>query len=327
MFTLPVAGVLRRAFPQARIDFLVEKPSDQIVRLNPHIRETLVYEKDRPLFWIQEVRRRHYDWVLDFHSNGRTLFLTFLSGAKVRAGLKGPISRRLVYTHMVETSDAKYLPEQKLDVLRALGVPAESWSWDVEVPEEEILWADGYLRSVGVDPQSPIIGLAPATRRPIREWKEDRFAAVAEDLIKNRFHILFLWGPGEKDLVERVSRLIKLPKETQSRVLIPPEIPLIKLAALIRKCAAVVGVDNGPKNMAVTLSVPSLTLSGPTNPLSFDPHQDPLHPVLRDEKLFCISCGLNQCPYHHECMENISAESVLRSLKKLLSVGQKAVGV
>ena len=164
-----------------------------------------------------------------------------------------------------------------------------------------------------------IVGLAPATRRPIRAWKEDRFSVVADNLLRSGAHVLFLWGPGEKELVERVSGLIQVPNESRQLVLIPPEVPLIKLAALISKCSCVLAVDNGPKNMAVALGVPTLTLSGPTNPKSFDPHRDPRHPVLRDEKLFCISCGLNRCPYHHECMENISAESVVRSLKTLLA--------
>src|SRR5260221_4200370 len=85
VFTLPVIGALRERFPRAQIDFLVEPPSDQLVRRHSGLSETLVYEKDRPAAWLWKIRARRYDWVLDFHSNGRTLWLSFFSGARVRA--------------------------------------------------------------------------------------------------------------------------------------------------------------------------------------------------------------------------------------------------
>ena len=76
----------------------------------------------------------------------------------------------------------------------------------------------------------------------------------------------------------------------------------------------VVAVDNGPKNIAVALGVRTVTINGPTNPLSFNPHGDPDHSVIRDHTLFCIACELNQCPYHHECMQNVKTETVLGAL-------------
>jgi ADP-heptose:LPS heptosyltransferase len=39
----------------------------------------------------------------------------------------------------------------------------------------------------------------------------------------------------------------------------------------------IVAVDNGPKNLAVALNVPTVSVFGPTDPLSFDPHNDPRH--------------------------------------------------
>ena len=58
VLTLPAAGVLKKIFPKAKIDFLVEKPADELVRLNPYIDETLVYEKERSFLWIFEIRKR-----------------------------------------------------------------------------------------------------------------------------------------------------------------------------------------------------------------------------------------------------------------------------
>ena len=303
IFTLPVIGTLRKHLPDARIDFLVEPPGDQMVRLHPGLNETLVYDKDRPLEWLMKIRRNRYDWVLDFHSNGRTLLLTLASGAPLRAGLDGPFTRRIVYTHRVRTTDSKYLPEQKLDVLRALGIPCEGWDWGLKIPEAEAVWAENLLDKSGVKAGDILVGLAPATRRPIRAWMEDRWAFVAEKLAAGSKKILLLWGPGEKDLAERVRGSIK--NAPEGRVILPEETTLLQLAALIKSCSAVLAVDNGPKNMAVALGVPTLTLSGPTNPLSFAPHGDPRHLVVR--------------PEGGDRMENIDAPRVYEGALKILA--------
>ncbi len=307
VFTLPVLGVLKKQFPEAKIDFLVEKPSDQFVRLNPHVNETLVYEKDKSFYWMREIRKRKYDWVLDFLSNGRTLLLSRFSGAPLRVGFSGPYTRRLIYNHLVPVSTDQYIVDQKLDFLRSLGLKINHWSWDIIVPKEEKSWADSFLKSVGIkNSNSNLIGIAPASRRATRRWIPERFVEVIQSLKKSGSNVILFWGKGELEFVQSLAKNLD--------VIIPPETNLLQLAALIEKCSLVVGLDNGPRNIAVALNVPTLVLFGPTNPISINPHNDPKHQVLRDEKLFCIACGLNTCPYHHECMENISSSQVIQKL-------------
>jgi len=328
LFTLPVIGILRKNFPDAQIDFLVEPPSDQIVRLHPHLSQTLRYEKNRPVSWLWEIRKRKYDWVLDFHSNGRTLMLTLFSGACLRAGLRaglsGPPTRMLAYTHCVQTSDQKYIVEQKLDVLRNLGLSWDRWDWDLKIPQAEMQWASTFYQEAGWDPsQGKLIGMAPATRRPIRAWDLGRFAQVAQSLTQKGNRVVLLWGPGEKQVIDSILQHSR--SWNREQLIVPPLTSLLELSALIQKCSLVLSLDNGPKNIAVALKVSTITLSGPTNPFSFDPHDDPLHSVIRDEKLFCISCGLNSCPYQHECMQHITPESVVQKIRTLppLSAAEK----
>lgn len=325
VLTLPVISILRRSFPSCKIDFLVEKPADQLIALNSDLDETLVYDKTNPISWIKYIRNQKYDWVLDFHSNGRTLILTFFSGAAVRAGFKGPITRRLVYNKQAATTDQKYLVEQKLELLKSLGLEVQGWSWNIKIPNQEIGWADSFLRGAGLNNRSrKLVGIAPATRRATRAWIPERFAELANYLLNQNHDILFLWGPGEKPIVEKIVQKVQ---NTNGKVIIPPQTSLIQLSALIQKCSFIVAVDNGPKNIAVALGVPTLTIYGPTNPLSFNPHNDPAHLIVRDDKLFCIGCGLNSCPYHHECMENIGSKTVIEKIKSLLTESPALSGV
>jgi len=323
LFTLPVIRALRENLPHARIDFLVERPADQLVRLNPHIGETLVYDKARPLFWLREIRRRRYDWVLDFHANGRTLLLTLCSGARLRAGFAGPLTRRLAYTHRIQPEGGTYIVEQKLGVLRSLGLNVGAWSWDLRVPAEEKRWADGFLHDSGVDGgQRRLVGFAPASRRETRRWRPARFAQTAAALLRRGRDVLILWGPGEKELVEDIVRQARTDGSAQDlggRIVIPPAASLLRLAALIARCDVLLSVENGPKNLAVALGIPTVNIVGPNNARSFNPSGDASHVVVRDEALSCLGCELNRCPTRHECLDNITVDRVLGEIEQLLA--------
>lgn len=307
IFTLPVIDVLKINFSQAKIDFLVEKPSDQLVKLNQNLNETLVYEKDKHLFWIREIRKRQYDWILDFLSNGRTLILTVLSGAPVRAAFEGPLTRRLVYNHRVKVSTDQYIVDQKMDLLKSLGLKADQWSWNLRIPEAEKKWAESFLEQS----DQRLVGIAPVSRRETRAWIPKRFAETIRFLKKTGHQVVMLWGLGEKSYIDSITQQLK-----DEKIIVPPQTTLLQLAALIQRCSLLVGVDNGPKNIAVALGVPTVVIMGPTNPVSFNPRH-PSHLTLRDETLFCIGCGLNTCPYHHECMEHITPDMVIERIQEL----------
>ncbi len=317
IFTLPVIKVLRENCPQAQIDFLVEEPADQLVRLDPALSETLVYDKDRPVHWLREIRSRRYDLVLDFLANGRTLLLTACSGARQKAAFTGPWSRSLAYNHLARATHNAYLVEQKLDILRSLGLKVGSWGWDIRLPEADVQWAEGFLKEQGVRTSRPLIAMAPASRRATRRWLPERFAEVARSLLSQSRDVLFLWGPGEREYIEDIAR--RAGDAGPGRKVIPPETPLLRLAALIRSSSLAVTVENGPKNLAVALGVPTVNIAGPNNPGSFNPLSDLSHVVLRDETLGCLGCELNACPAHHECMENITSDKVLQEIERLLS--------
>ena len=72
LLTTPAVEVLKANFPDAKLHFLVERPCHEVLNGNPFIDEVLVYERDKPLKWIREVRKRRYDLVVDFLSNPRS---------------------------------------------------------------------------------------------------------------------------------------------------------------------------------------------------------------------------------------------------------------
>lgn len=314
VFTLPVIDVLRRILPQSQIDFLVEPPSDVLVSLNKNVNHVWVYDKERPLEWIRKVRRQKYDAVLDFHSNGRTLWITALSGAPVRAGFAGALNRNLAYNRQAPVIANRFIVDQKIDLLKVLVKDHKQyswdWKWDLKLPHGDMEAASRILESKKISVRP--IGFAPVHRHPIRSWHADQYAETADRLIQKGHPVLMLCGPGEKAALEAIRRKMKQPVEIHEAM------TLMELCALTARCRAFLANDNGPQKIAMALNVPSLTIFGPTNPLTINLNRKP-HLSIRDETLHCIACERKICPYRHECMTHVTPDAVLDKLITLVN--------
>ena len=125
ILTTPALDALKKKFPDAKLDFLVEKPGAEAVAGNPAIDETLVYDAEGPLgalSWAFKIRARRYDWVIDFLANPRTALIAALSGAAVKAG-PAHVARRWAYNvKMIQSTETCYAALEKVRWLSALGV-------------------------------------------------------------------------------------------------------------------------------------------------------------------------------------------------------------
>lgn len=313
LFTLPILPILKRNFPNSQIDFLVEAPSDELTRINPSINETLVYHKKDAWSWIFKIREKKYDCVLDFHANGRSLLLTLFSGAPLKIGFEGPLTRKMVYTTCVKTDRNKFIVEQKIDLIHAI-LPKEdrAWVWDLKLPFQELEKAKAKLKMLGINEKEQIIGFLPFHRHPIRAWKKEFFQQTALTLMKQYgYKILILFGPNEKKTWDDI-----LNKNQEKLIAIETD-SLIQMASLLKQCSCVISNDNGPQKLAMAIGTPTLTIFGPTNPHSINPNQLP-HLYVRNEQLPCIACERSRCPYQHECMENLTPEIVLKKIGTIL---------
>ena len=105
--TLPAVATLRRAYPQARLVWLVEEACAGAVRGQAGVDEVLVFRRrelvaalrhGRVLAAARALREtlrslRGFDLVLDFHSILRSGVLARLSGAPVRVAYDRPVAR------------------------------------------------------------------------------------------------------------------------------------------------------------------------------------------------------------------------------------------
>jgi ADP-heptose:LPS heptosyltransferase len=340
--TTPVIDVVKAAFPSAIVDFLVEPGMAPVLTNYPGLNEALVFDKNKFWFWLKDVRRRRYDWVLDFMNNPRTAQLTLASGAPVRAGFETPGWGLVYNVRIPRPATPVYAVQNKFNLLRALGLtPPTSGVWPrLPVAEQDF---DGLRDWWAASPLAghPVLALMPAHRHAVRQWPPEKFAAVMDLFLKGDDQIppgppwqkggdeaeaksdaasrrvALVGGPGEEDLLDRLAAA------HPGRAVRVPHGPLRQAAAVFRRCRAALTNDSGLMHLAVASGIPTVTVYGPTTPGSWNPGEPP-HRWFQAEGLACVSCNRDRCPFGHECMAWVSAERVARTVEDVWAAAETA---
>jgi heptosyltransferase-3 len=308
-----VAKNLRRAFPDARIDYLTEPPSNEILKNNPHINSTLIYDRSAMtgIDLIRLVRRRKYDLVIDLFGNPRTALVTRLSGAMFRVGYRFRW-RTYAYNMVVEPRGAEVHNTQfNLDALEVIGVDIQDRNLYFHLTSDDEKFVEEFISRFPLHGKL-LVGLNAGGGWYTKRWGLDRFAALGDRLVQEfGADIVLMWGPGQREEVEKVQSLMK------SHALIPPATTLTQLGALLKRCSLVVSNDSGPMHIAAAVGTPIVGIYGPTNPQLQGPYGDK-HVVVRNEAVPCLGCNYTQCPIEHPCMRELDVEAVFRGVETLM---------
>ena len=257
----PAVRVLRRAYPEARIDFLTGRLGADALSGNPHLDDVLVWPGNLTEKWrlLRELRRRRYDAVVDFQSHPRTFRIAWAAGASRRVGIRKRGPRNLAYTDLVPREHGPvYMAAQKLALLSPLDVEisqAEDLSIDIAVGAEERERVRQIWREHGLDNGQPTVAISSVVREPYKQWGAARWAEAADAMADAGANILLSSGPGERAQVEAVVRQMRHPAVWDYG---PTTIP--QLAAVYERCSLWVGNDGGPKFVAAAAGTPTVTV-------------------------------------------------------------------
>jgi ADP-heptose:LPS heptosyltransferase len=300
-----VARNLRPAFPDARIDFLTEPPSADVVMGSPFLNDVILFDRRKTNGWnlIREVRTRRYTMVIDLFGNPRTALVTRLSGAKVRIGYRFRL-RTYAYTTVVQPRGGEVHNVQfNLDALTAIGVAIHDSNPYFPVRPTDESFAEHFFRESGLAGRR-VVAISASGGWYTKRWGLDRFSELADRVAdRHGAAILVVWGPGEEKEAGAILESMK------SKGFLAPKTTLGQLAALFKRCSLMVSTDSGPLHLAATVGTPVLGIYGPTNPMLQGPYGLG-HRVVRNESLNCLACNLTECPIQHPCMRDLSVDSV-----------------
>jgi ADP-heptose:LPS heptosyltransferase len=275
LLSTPVLRELRRLHPRAEIDWLCQGSNACILRHNPHVSriETLPRGASPGTFvgLAARLRRRQYDLVVDIQSLPKTAALAWLSGARERIGLRRRW-RHALYTKPYVSSKFEYTAVARLRLLQDPGVRLDDVSLDFYVGEQDRRQADAFCRRWFRPPVAAIFGgRADHTRR----WPNEHFAAVADRLADRGFQPYLVFGPGEQQAAREIAARMR-----SAAVVDYDPLPLPVLKQTLAVCALMVNCDGGPKHIATSVGLPTVTLYHGDLAITWNPPHCPRHRVV-----------------------------------------------
>lgn len=322
---LPVIDNLNEKAPRTPVDVMVNKGTEELLACHGGIRKIWVYDRHiakksivSSLGYhknlIKKLRSERYDFVIDFTLGDRAAFLSFMTGARHRITYQNASTfSHVLMNRFIRSDPSQYhIVEYQLQALRLFGMNQFKKRVTFRVPESFQSQADQLLSDAGIKKNVFNVMIHPGARGKLRQWRPARFAEIARR-IRDKYTaaILLIGGPGEGDLLSEVESHMGFSADLKSTAL-----PLVQLAALMKRCHLFIGNDSAPAHIAAAVQCPQLTLFGPTFPHLWRPLTDVGEVLFKNVP--CCGCRQESCirPLS-QCMDLIEVDEVWAKVEKL----------
>lgn len=339
VFTTPAIRALRRAYPDARLAYVVEPDAAPVVANNPHLDEVIVAPRRRgprrlidDLALARRLRRERFDVAIDMHGGPRSAWLAWTSGAPERVGYEIP-GRAWMYTRIVPRARdlrPRHSVLNQWDLLRAL----PDWPGDLADPERDSVEmpldreADARIRTrlqhAGVDAGAELIVVHVSAGNPFRRWPEPFFADLVTNLASQGHsrRIVLSSGPSDRAAAGRIADAARERLgDAGGRVVDLGEFDLQELRALVGASRLFVGGDTGPLHIAASTLTPIVGIYGPTLSTRSAPWRTPRARTVSVEQtdLPCRPCNQRTCaPGDFRCLTTLTPDSVIAAAERAL---------
>jgi ADP-heptose:LPS heptosyltransferase len=265
---LQVAETIRLGVPEARIDWVAASAFAPLVRACATVERVHEFRRRgglRAFFaLVGELRRRHYDYVLDMQGLARSALLTRLARGSVKVGRRdGREGARLLCARVVDAPRGGW-PAHAVDVLLPFATVfglEPTLRGRLEFPRAPRTCDAEFLTPTA----GPTLVVFPESRRVEKNWPG--FAAFAEDLLDRVPDARIVWsgrtptGRARLEAHREAGRFI----DAGGRIALD-ELPVVFAAA-----DWVLANDSGPIHLAAAMDVRALAVFGPTDPVRFGP--------------------------------------------------------
>ncbi|MEM0983827.1 MAG: glycosyltransferase family 9 protein [Planctomycetota bacterium] len=268
--SVPVLVSLKKRFPAARIDWMVQDAFIPAIEHHPDLHRAIPFPRSKLakdllrfkpgslLAFIGELRRGRYDLVIDAQGLFRSGFFSVSTGARKRIGDRsGREAGWLFATRTVRTDPRSHTVDRMLELVRAAGAE----------PVRDLRLYTNNRQRVEAEAQlgprfaRPIV-IAPTSRWAAKRWPASRFVELTRALLARTPHpIVIVGGPGEREQCEPLLELAR----HEPRVLdLVGETSVGGLLAVIERARLVIANDSAALHMAVGFDRPIVAIFGPT---------------------------------------------------------------
>ena len=260
LYNTPSMPALKRGLPSCRFIFVAPPPADQILETNPHVagiirmtsRPQTTSERKR---LVNELRAQSLDAAICYNSGGywRDLKLAVDAGIPNRVGYvhKG-------FSAWVTRPVPIRFPQPFAGYFRDLvthltgEAPPASLRPQIFPTSEDESQASAVWDGIAAHPDRPLVACFVRTRQPLPVWPDKSFAECLRDV--NAIATVILCGSARDAASLRAINALA----GSVFPVVAGQLGLRALACFLRRCAAVLTVDSGPRHIANAAGVPTV---------------------------------------------------------------------
>jgi len=271
---VPLVRTLQVAWQRTRLTWIIGKLEHKLVGDVPGV-EFVVFDKTAGIGGYHAVRRalagHRFDALLHMQVALRANLLSTAVSARRRIGYDAARAKDLHGMFVRERIPAR-TGEHVLDAMGSfvepLGLKQIQVRWDIPIPEEAHAWAAQQWPDDG----QPTLMISAASSHALRNWRAERYAAVA-DHAANALHVRVVLTGGPSTAERALGDAILAHMKTRPLDLIGKD-TLKRALALYQRATIVLTPDAGPMHMANAVGARVLGLHAASNPARSGPYSD-----------------------------------------------------
>ena len=321
ILSLPLAGIIKKHYPECRVTFLVRDYTKELVENHPYIDEVLILKGTDGRVNLKEniskIKKFNFDSSIIVYPTFSTSFVVFLSGIKYRIGTGyrwySFLFNEKIYEHR------KYAERHELEfnvnLLKKFNIvesiTPSNVKFDIAINPNSDEKVNEILHKNNIDDKKPIIIIHPGSLGSSVDLPINKFKELIDLIIsKTGFQIILTGSKTERELCEELMINEKVKN-------FAGEFSLSELISLINKAEIFVSNSTGPIHIAAALNKYTIGFYpmflacsakrwGPytTKAMVFTPETE------------CADCSREQCK-NPACMNSIQMPKVFAEIEKI----------
>ena len=324
VWAIPTFWALKAAFPQAGLSVLVRNPYGDLLLDDPHIDKIFQIDEQsvfNGLRLLKNLRREKFDLLFDLRADDRGAFISFLSGAKIRAALYyASLSwRNRAFTNLVDPPPVKEkilgAAEQSLKIIRGFAIKEITSTPQIFVAEKLKDKLSTLLTEEKIETKYGWVSINPFSRWSYKEWNMDKWRQLAF-LVWQTYKMPVIIT-GSKTEKQRANALVATGRSPIYNL--AGKTTLREMAALLQMSRLHIGVDSAAPHIAAAVGTPTITIYGPSDWRDWAPPGEKNKVVLPD--MDCSPCHKKGCDGNgrSECLDNLSVAKVQDAIEPMLN--------
>jgi heptosyltransferase III len=342
LLSSPLITNLKRNYPNAQIDFALNKGTESMLTLNPNLNKIIIYDREAikslsliKRFWkeyefIRSFKQNNYNIVINLTDGDRGNLIAWVSNAPIKVGFKNnSLFFKNTITHIIPEQKLRHTVDHTIDPLRVLKLPIYSKSVEIFWSKEDEKIVNKELGNI-----DNFIHIHPVSRWLFKCISDSTMSKIIDYCELDLGVKIVITASQDKFEIDKVESILSKAKSNPMNF--SGRLSLKQTAALNKKAKLFIGVDTSIMHVSAANNVPVLAFFGPSGACHWGPWDNTLmesgytkingpqfmgmHRVISEARA-CQPCGKDGCNGSKisDCLMSLDLEKIKNNIKGMFN--------